>query len=178
VTPKQFFDWQTGGGTDDVMRLVDGLERADVAWCAIGGIAVNHWAKEPMVTRDVDFVVAADAVDRAVEALEEAGFRAERHAWSVDFRGRSSVSAQLSTEPFYLDFPCRSVAADVHGILLRVASLEDTVRGKVAAWSDATRRQSKRIEDLADLARLLEAHPAVWELLPRDLQDRLERPRD
>ena len=31
MTGKQFFDWQTSGGTDDVMRLVDVLERADVA---------------------------------------------------------------------------------------------------------------------------------------------------
>jgi len=59
MTPKQFYDWQTAGGTDDVMRLVDCLERADLAWCAIGGIAVNHWAAEAMVTQDIDFVVAA-----------------------------------------------------------------------------------------------------------------------
>lgn len=44
LTGKQFFDWQTGGGTDDVMRMVDCVERGDVAWCAIGGMAVNHWA--------------------------------------------------------------------------------------------------------------------------------------
>jgi hypothetical protein len=58
MTGKQFFDWQTSGGTDDVMRLVDCLERADVSWCCIGGVAVNHWAAEPMVTRDVDLVIA------------------------------------------------------------------------------------------------------------------------
>ena len=28
MIPKQFYDWQTVGGTDDVMRLVDCLERA------------------------------------------------------------------------------------------------------------------------------------------------------
>ena len=37
MTKKQFYDWQTEGGTDDVMRLIDVLERADVSWCAIGG---------------------------------------------------------------------------------------------------------------------------------------------
>jgi len=37
MTGKQFYDWQTAGGTDDVMRLVDCLERADVAWGVIGG---------------------------------------------------------------------------------------------------------------------------------------------
>jgi len=53
MTAKKFFDWQTVGGTDDVMRLVDCLERADIPWCAIGGVAVNHWAAEPMVCAGV-----------------------------------------------------------------------------------------------------------------------------
>jgi len=142
MTAKQFYDWQTSGGTDDVMRLVDCLERADVAWCAIGGVAVNHWAEQPMVTQDVDFVVAAEAVERIVLLLEEAGFRSERFDWSINFRGRSAVSIQLSTENFYRDFPARAVPADVHGILMRVASLEDTLKGKMKAWSEPERRRT------------------------------------
>ncbi len=78
MTGRRFYDWQTAGGADDVMRMVDALERAELHWCAIGGIAVNHWADEPMVTRDVDFVVAVDEIDRAVAALEAVGFIAER----------------------------------------------------------------------------------------------------
>lgn len=176
MTAKQFYDWQTSGGTDDVMKLVDCLERADVSWCAIGGVAVNHWAKEPMVTQDVDFVVATDAIDRTVSLLEEAGFQPERFQWSINFKGRSSVSIQLSTEDFYRDFPSRAVPADVHGILLRVASLEDTFRGKIKAWSEPERRQSKRIKDLADIARLVEAHPRLWDSLPDDLKRQLQPP--
>jgi hypothetical protein len=169
MTGKQFYDWQTGGGTNDVMRLVDCLERADVAWCVIGGVAVNHWAEQPMVTQDVDFVVAVEAIERTVTLLEEAGFRSERFEGSVNFKGRSAVSLQLSTEDFYRDFPSRAVPADVHGILMRVASLEDTLRGKIQAWSDPQRRQSKRIKDLADIARLVEGHPHLWDMLPGDL---------
>ncbi|MFW5692777.1 MAG: nucleotidyl transferase AbiEii/AbiGii toxin family protein [Thermoguttaceae bacterium] len=176
MTGKQFFDWQTSGGADDVMRLVDVLERADIPWCAIGGIAVNHWAKQPMVTQDVDLVVATDAVEHAVALLEQAGFRAERFPWSVNFKGRSAVSIQLSTEDFYRDFPSRAVPADVHGILMRVASLHDTLRGKLKAWSTPERRQSKRIKDLADIARLVESHPGVWEDLPDELRSQIERP--
>lgn len=176
MTAKQFFDWQTSGGTDDVMRMVDCLERADIAWCAIGGVAVNHWAREPMVTQDVDFVVAAEAVEQVVSSLVDAGFQAERFDWSVNFKGRSKVSLQLSTEDFYRDFPTRSVAADVHGILLRVASLEDTLRGKIKAWRTLERRQSKRIKDLADIVRLLEAHPELWSLLPDDLKTQIQPP--
>jgi hypothetical protein len=173
---KQFYDWQTSGGTDDVMRLVDCLERADVAWCAIGGVAVNHWAEQPMVTQDVDFVVAAEAIERIVSLLEEAGFRSERFEWSVNFKGRSTVSLQLSTEDFYQGFPSRAVAADVHGILLRVASLEDTLKGKMKAWSEPERRQSKRLKDLADIARLVEAHPHLWDMLAGDLKQHVQPP--
>ncbi|MBL6832420.1 MAG: hypothetical protein ISQ70_13555 [Pirellulales bacterium] len=28
MTGRQFYDWQTAGGADDVMRMVDALERA------------------------------------------------------------------------------------------------------------------------------------------------------
>jgi hypothetical protein len=177
MTAKKFYDWQTVGGTDDVMRLVDCLERADIPWCAIGGVAVNHWAAEPMVTQDVDFVVAAEAAGRVAEILTEAGFRAEKFKWSINFKGQSKVSLQLSTEDFYRDFPGRAVAADVHGILLRVASLEDTLRGKILAWSDSTRRQSKRIKDLGDIARLIETHPRLWESLNGELKKQIERPK-
>jgi len=176
MTPKQFYDWQTSGGTDDVMRLVSVLEKADVAWCVIGGVAVNHWAEEPMVTRDVDLVVASDAVERIVALLEAEGFRAEQFEWSVNLTGHSAVSIQLSTEESYHDFPSRCVPADVHGILMRVASLEDTLCGKIKAWAESSRRQSKRIKDLADIARLVEAHPELWQRLPADLQAQIQAP--
>lgn len=176
MTSKQFYDWQTSGGTDDVMKLVDILERADIAWCAIDGVAVNHWAEHPMVTQDVDLVVATESVDQAVSLLEKAGFSSERFPWSVNFKAKSAVSIQLSTEAFYIEFPKRAVAADVHGILMRVASLEDTLKGKVKAWSEPKRRQSKRIKDLADIARLVESHPRLWEALPDEVKEWIDPP--
>lgn len=176
MTSKKFYDWQTAGGADDVMRLVDCLERADLVWCAIGGVAVNHWADEPMVTQDVDFVVTAESIELARKLLEEAGFRSERFPWSINFRGHSKVSMQLSTEDFYKDFPGRSVPADIHGILMRVASLEDTLCGKVKAWRDTETRQSKKLKDLGDIARLIENHPQLWELLDADLKEIIHKP--
>lgn len=176
MTSKQFFDWQTGGGTNDVMRLVDCLERTDIRWCAIGGVAVNHWAAEPMVTQDVDLVVATESVEQALVALQSIGFTSERFEWSINLKGTSQVSVQINTEPFYREFPLRSVPADVHGILMRVASLEDTLAGKIRAWSDPTRRQSKRIKDLADISRLVESHPKLWPDLSEDLRTLVHKP--
>jgi hypothetical protein len=177
MTDKRFYDWQTAGGTDDVMRFVACLERADIPWCAIGGVAVNHWAEEPMVTQDVDFVVAVDAIDKTVELLKEEGFIPSRFEWSINFKGSSRVSIQLSTEEIYHSFPSRSVPADVHGILLRVASLKDTMTGKIAAWRDSRRRQSKRVKDLGDIIRLVEAHPQLWDDLPIELKEQVEQPK-
>jgi len=175
MTPKKFYDWQTAGGTDDVMRLVDCLERADIAWCAIGGIAVNHWAVEPMVTQDVNFVVTVESIELATRRLEEAGFKSERFQWSINFQGHSKVRFQLSMEDFYKDFPIRSVPADIHGILMRVASLEDTLHGKTKAWRDTERRQSKKLKDLNDIARLIENHPHLWDLLDSDLKEIIKK---
>jgi hypothetical protein len=176
MTDKRFYDWQTAGGTDDVMRFVDCLERADIPWCAIGGVAVNHWADEPMVTRDVDFVVTVEAIDKTVKILEAEGFKPTRFEWSINFQGSSRVSIQLSTEELYHSFPSRSVPADIFGILMRVASLEDTLTGKIEAWRDSNRRQSKRTKDLGDIIRLVEAHPQLWKTLPPDLKDQVEKP--
>jgi len=176
MTPKQFYDWQTSGGTNDVLRLVACLEQADILWCIIGGIAVNHWAEQTMVTQDVDIVIAASGVDRAVSLLEAAGFQVERFEWSINIKGSSAVSIQISTEAFYSTFPERSVPSDVHGILMRVASLEDTLAGKTRAWADPERRQSKRIKDLADIARLIEAHPTLWDCLSDALKELVQKP--
>ena len=64
----------------------------------------------------------------------------------------------------------------MHGILLRVASLEDTLKGKMKAWSEHARRQSKRLKDLADIACLVEAHRHLWDMLTDDLKQQVQPP--
>ena len=169
LTERQFYDWQTAGGGGDVLRLVEVLERLEIPWCMIDGLAVNYWAEEPLATADVDVIIAHERVEQAVQALVEAGFKAKHFEWSINLKGSSKVSVQISTEDFYREFPSRSLAADVHGILMRVASLRDTLAGKTAAWRDQTRRPSKRQKDLLDITRLLESHPELRGELPADV---------
>jgi len=128
-----------------------------------------------MVTQDVDLVVATEFIERAVKLLEAVGFTSERFTWSINFRGHSKISIQLSTEDFYREFPSRSVPADIHGILMRVASLEDTLQGKIKAWKDTEGRQSKKLKDLGDIARLVESHPRLWELLDVELKEIIQK---
>jgi hypothetical protein len=171
---RQFYDWQTAGGGGDVLLLVATLERLEIAWCMIGGLAVNHWAVEPMATADVDIVITSERVEEAVKALQAAGFKAKKFKWSVNLQGRSKVSVQISTEKVYQEFPGRSVPADIHGILMRVAGLRDTLAGKLLAYRDKERRASKRQKDLTDIMRLVEAHPKLKKLLPADVAKKLK----
>jgi hypothetical protein len=59
---------------------------------------------------------------------------------------------------------------------MRVASLEDTLRGKMKAYGEPERRQSKQIKDLADIARLVEAHPELRDSLPPHLKGQIQPP--
>ena len=169
MTERQFYDWQTAGGGGDVLRLVEVLERLEIPWCMIGGLAVNRWAEEPLATADVDVVIAHERVEEAVEALIESGFTAKCFEWSINLKGTSKVSVQISTDNRYREFPSRSMSADVHGILMRVASLRDTLAGKIIAWRDHERRPSKRQKDLLDIMRLIESHPELKTELPPEL---------
>ena len=175
MTARDFYDWQTAGGGGDVLLLVETLERAAIPWCMIGGLAVNHWALEPMATANVDLVIATDRIDEAVSALEQAGFQSRRFDWSINLTGSSKVTVQISTDKPYRDFPSRGIPAEIHGILMRVASLEDTLTGKLLAYQDSSRRASKRQKDLADISRLLEAHPEIRPSIPQSVLDRLEQ---
>ena len=166
MNERQFFDWQTLGGGTDVEKLVNVLNQSGAPWCMIGDLAVNHWSREPMATADVDIVIGAKDVERCVQALESSGFRAERVAWSVNLRGQSKVTIQISTDAFYGTFPDSAVEANVHGITMWVATPANTLAGKLAAYADPTRRGSKRQKDLLDLVRLVEAHPQLLDGIP------------
>jgi hypothetical protein len=175
LTERQFYDWQTAGGGGDVLRLAEVLERLEIPWCMIGGLAVNYWAEEQLARADVDVVLEAERVDEAVDAFIEAGFNAKRFEWSVNLKGSSKLSMQISTDEMYREFPSRSVAADVHGILMRVASLEDSLAGKIVAWRGETRNPRKRQKDLFDIMRLVESHPVLNDSLPPDIAAKMPR---
>lgn len=59
---------------------------------------------------------------------------------------------------------------------MRVASIEDTLAGKIKAWSEPSRRQSQQAKDFTDTVRLVESHSRLWDRLPAALQALVNRP--
>lgn len=68
------------------------------------------------------------------------------------------------------------IAQDGNGFIFKGFTLEDTLQGKIRAWSDPTRRQSKLLKDLADIARLVESHPELWKSLSDAIRSEINRP--
>ena len=157
------------GVLDQLLRLLHDL---NVGYCVIGGQGVNAYV-EPLVSLDLDVVVAASDLERLLDALPPTA-RLERFPHSVNMSmPGSDVRVQFQTDPRYAPFPARAETKDVLGLAMRVAAVEDVLAGKVWAASDETRRASKRQKDLADIARLLESFPDLRAHVPRLLLDKL-----
>ena len=153
-------------------RLLALLEEHSIRYCVIGGQAVNAYV-EPVVSLDLDLVVAADQLDY-VESLLARWFEVKQfpHSLNVSLAG-SDVRVQIQTDPRYAAFLEHASRQNVLGLIWPVASVEDVLRGKVWAAQDPARRASKRQKDLADIARILEAYPALRLQVPEPILSRL-----
>jgi len=148
------------------------LETHGVRYCVIGGQAVNAYV-EPLVSLDLDIVVAADQ-SAAIPTIVPADYRQERFPYSLNLsKPRSDLRIQVQTDPRYASFVPRATIREVLGVRLPVAALEDVLQGKVWAASDSSRRGSKRQKDLADIARLLESFPELASRVPESIRTRL-----
>ena len=153
-------------------RLVALFDEHGIQYCVIGGQAVNAYA-EPLVSLDLDIVIAADQL-LEVEALLERSFQVKRFAHSlIVSTPDSDLRVQIQTDPRHKDFPSRAQVREVLGTRLKVAALEDVLQGKVWAAQDSERRGSKRQKDLADIARLIEVHPELRASVPDEILKRL-----
>lgn len=172
MNDREFTDKVTNSQAGFLESFLNLLDEQDIPFCVIGGLAVNAYA-EPVVSLDLDLVVISDRVDELVDILEHR-FAVQRFPHSVNVSSTlSDLRIQLQTDPRYQDFVARASRRTILGYKVSVAALEDVLQGKVWAFSDQTRRPSKRQKDLADIMRLIETHPHLMALLPEPLRKRL-----
>ncbi len=168
------YDLVTKGGAADFARIIRACESFG-PYCLIGGLAVNYYV-EPVYTLDADIVVIASGLPRLSEYLQQQGFQIEKHPHSVDaLTPASELRIQFTTDERYQPFLARAVEADVLGVRVHVACIEDITCGKLWAYSDPRRRLSKRKKDELDLIRLAEAYPDLKSLYPAELQEQIHR---
>ena len=174
MTGREFLNSVSNGKTDLLQLFLDILEETSAEYCVIGGLAVNAYT-EPVVSLDLDIVPVTGKLTNVVAAAKARGMKVEECEHSINLSiADSDLRIQIQTDPRYQDFLGRAEVHEVLGYNLQVAALEDVLTGKVWAWSDSTRRRSKRQKDLADILRLVETYPRLQESLPPELLPELD----
>ena len=171
---KEFLNSVANARVDLLDLLMETLAQTGTDYCVIGGLAVNAYA-EPVVSLDLDLVVLSERIPALRAAAAAAGMTSKENQHSVNLSiAGSDLRIQLQTDPRYQEFIPRAEVHEVLGYRMSVARLEDLLAGKVWAYSDKTRRGSKRQKDLADIMRLVETHPRLVAALPPAVQALLE----
>ena len=169
MTKKAFFRNLANGEVDVIQKLVELLNKNNVSYCVIGGLGVNAYV-EPVVSLDLDLVLADNNLDWVLKAAEKY-FTMRKFPHSINLEHpKSDLRIQLRIDSRYQAFIHRAQLLTLMGYEMKVASKEDILQGKIWAYSDAKRRQSKRQKDLADIFRLIEAYPHLKERLPESIQ--------
>lgn len=170
MTGKTFLNAIANSKVDILQIFLDILKKTRSKYCLIGGIAVNAYV-EPVVSLDLDIIVAGQDLDKVCKAAAGHGFKIERYEHSINLaRAGSDLRIQLQTDARYQDFVLRARSKKVLGYKMKVAAVEDVLKGKTWAYQDRTRRQSKRQKDLADIIRIVEVYPELRRRLPSEIK--------
>ncbi len=130
---------------------------------------------EPVVSLDLDIIVDTKDIDKVCKEAANKGLKVERFEHSVNLTSsKSDLRIQIQTDSRYQEFISRSSSKEILGYEISVACLEDVLQGKVWAYLDEQRRGSKRQKDLADIMRLVEAHPSLESHIPEVILKRLK----
>src|SRR5689334_3908610 len=151
-------------------RSAAALREADVPFLLGGSLA--SWARGGPETRhDLDLMIKADDVERALEALEQVGMRTERppEEWLVKaYDGDVLVDLIFSPKnmPITDDVIARGELMSVLSMEVRVMSLEDVLVTKLSAITE----HSLRYESLLQICRALRER-VDWDDVRRRTRD-------
>jgi hypothetical protein len=172
MTKRDFTRRILNGKKDVLQAFLDRLRDKKIRFCVIGGLAVNAYA-EPVVSLDLDIVIASDRIPDLREALPS-GSKVKEFPNSLNIScPGSDLRIQVQTDPRYQDFLRKARIKSVLGYDMPVARVEDVLQGKIWAALDETRRPSKRLKDLADILRLVEKRKDLAKFIPAELKSRL-----
>lgn len=175
MTGKEFVNRLANGKSDIIQLFLEILSKTGSEYCLIGGLAVNAYV-EPVVSLDLDVVAAVEDVGAICEAAKKLGLKIEQFEHSVNITSSDSdLRIQLQQDPRYQEFVSNAQSKTVLGYTMRVARVEDVLQGKVWAYSDKTRRKSKRQKDLADIFRIVEKFPRLEAFLPQTIREELNK---
>lgn len=169
MTEREFVNKVANGQEDIIQILIDLLDKNEIGYCVIGGLAVNAYV-EPVVSLDLDIIVATNSINKLCQVAEKI-FTIKEFEHSLNLKSpKSDLRIQVQTDPRYQAFISKANVKNVMGYDMKVAAIENILQGKIWAYSDQKRRKSKRQKDLADIFRLVETYSHLNDLLPDSIK--------
>ena len=106
MTYKEFMNAVANGKSDVLQIFLDTLAEHGAEYCVIGGLAVNAYV-EPVVSLDLDMVIAENDIEKVCRAVENQ-FTVERSSHSINLTSsQSDFRIWLRTDARYQDFIAR-----------------------------------------------------------------------
>ncbi len=168
MTALQFYKTVTADKSNFLERLLKLLDDQAIHYCVIGDVAVSAFV-EPTFTLDFDLVVTDYQLGR-FESLVANVFTIKRQRRRLEITApNSQLEVNVHTDSRYIEFVTRAERRTALGLVLPVARLEDVLQEKIDSSQAPTRVGWKRLKDLSDILRLLEAYPKLRAQTPPNI---------
>ncbi len=147
--------------------VIQTLNRAKISFVLVGAYGLAGWRKESRATEDVDVVVGAKQVKKAVKVLCEAFPRLEPVDLPVVVRLRDRETQDVAIDVMKpVQQPYREVFKHTHtveseGQRYRVPSLEMAVLMKFSSMTSLYRANEDKHRDAQDFIRMVKRNPEL-----------------
>ena len=130
-------------------KATTALKAAKIDHALVGGLAYDHYARDPRFTADVDFVVAVEDHERATAAVRRAGFKGHADDMIAQLENKDGVGVDLLYGLGDPEESARETAtsARVFGVQVKVA------RPEFLLWMYLCSDQPRHAEDAAGIVR-------------------------
>jgi hypothetical protein len=147
-----------------VIRL---LNAAKVRFVLMGAHAIGGWMRKPRATQDVDVLVAARGVRKAVSTLLAAfpNLEADEHEVVVRLRDRESKEVAIDVikpgQDLFKAALKNTCAAELEGQKYLIPSLEMALALKFAPMVSLNRADADRFQDAHDFLTMINNNPEI-----------------
>lgn len=149
------------------LEVITILNRAGVRFMLVGLHGIAGWMNEPRATQDVDVLVAARGLKKAVRALLEAfpHLEADDHPVVTRLRNRETKAVAIDVmkpnQELFREALKHTHTVSSEGQTYRIPSLEMAVVMKFAPMISLNRDDLDKYQDAHDFGRIVLANPEI-----------------
>ena len=131
------------------------LTASELAYCLIGGVAVNAYGRV-RGTLDLDLMIYSEAASQAQQIVESLGFRSLAPGDDIAsyVRGNTRLDFLIARRPIARDLLARAGTIEFGGDAIPVIPIEGLLGLKIQAFND----NPSRLQDLDDIVQLVRLH--------------------